>query len=278
LTIDYSVTRRALALGALDSITGWYAKEWANSTIEMPILKRGTTLTGLPIGSYAKYDKSGFTQDPIAEGDQIIDSFGNYYEVESVEDITIGDSLYSFECQLTRLTVPYDRPATSGTWHKDATLTPQETDVRYRTKYWMGTLPVTPITLYKDDGATQASYILSFANADYPIIKVFVNKGRDLIFSIDTGESEGLIQADRSAYGYDESVPIELFAINKVGITATNLIEQGYQELRRIAETYPTGSVRRTGRMTETTKSLGATSFYMFSQKYMLEYTREKVA
>jgi hypothetical protein len=164
----------------------------------------------------------------------------------------------------------YDRPATSGTWHLDSDSL--KTDVRYRQRLFLSD-HLSSADITKDD-ASQATYITAFSNADYPITKVFVTKGVDLIFSVDSGESEGLVGHDKSAYAYHESVPIDLFAINKTGITATNLIEKGYQELRRILESYPTGSVRRMGRMTETTRSLG--SPLLFSQKCMVEYTRAK--
>jgi hypothetical protein len=264
------VTRRALSLGAQDTTTGWYAKSFSETTIKMIILPKGSSIIGLPTGNYAKYEHTGFTANTVAEGDEIKDANGSYYEIETVEEAWWLDAFSHFICGLSKMPMHYDRPATSGTWHLDSDSL--KTDVRYRQRLFLSD-HLSSADITKDD-ASQATYITAFSNADYPITKVFVTKGVDLIFSVDSGESEGLVGHDKSAYAYHESVPIDLFAINKTGITATNLIEKGYQELRRILESYPTGSVRRMGRMTETTRSLG--SPLLFSQKCMVEYTRAK--
>lgn len=59
--LSLDVTRRALTLGVRDSTTGWYAKEYTESTIEMLIFTKGTTPSLLPPGSYVRYDALGIT-------------------------------------------------------------------------------------------------------------------------------------------------------------------------------------------------------------------------
>ncbi len=268
-----NVTRRELSLGSQDSVTCSYAKNFTTetyalapspSTIKMIIRPRGQSVIGLPVGNYAKYDMTGFVTDIVKEGDEIIDAQGKYYEIKTVEEEWQLDSFSHRVCSLVKLPLHYDRPATSGTWHLDSG--GLKTDVRYRQKLWISDHLVAG-NLSKDDGS-QASYLLCFANPDYHMTRVLNTKAIDLVASIDNGEAEAL----PLGIGYHESVPIELFAINKSGITATNLIEKGYQELRRIAETYPLGSLRKTGRMTDTSQSLGST--ILFSQKCVLEYKR----
>jgi hypothetical protein len=267
--LSFDVTRRALTLGSADSTTGWYAKTFSTSTIEMVIVPRSMQRLAFSAGVYPKYEVSAFHLDPVSEGDEIVDSASNYYEVETTEPHYLGDSLYYYETQLTKIPMHYDRPGSSGTWHLDSDSL--ITDVRYRQKEYIQD-HITPAHITKDDGSTLATYIICFGKADYPISHIFVTKGVDLIFNIDIGESEALIQADKTAYAYHERVPITLYAINKTTITATNLIEKGYQELRLIAMTYPEGSVRRVGRARETSTSLG--SPILFSQEVVLEYTR----
>ena len=46
------------------------------------------------------------------------------------------------------------------------------------------------------------------------------------------------------AYGYEEDVPIEIYCIDKSGITGTKLMWKAERELRHVAETYPEGSRR----------------------------------
>ena len=276
MPIDYSVTRRVLSLGAADPITGLYAKDYSTTlTIELIKLPKGATFTIHGVGYHSRYSQTGWTQDPILEGDEILDLVGDYFEVTTVEKLFNGDDFICYECELVKVSPHANRPSTSGTWHKDATTTPQETDVRYRQKYWLNAY-LAPASLLEDDGVTQASYIICFDGADYPIWRVFENKGVDLIFSIGNGEADSLIDHNMKAYAYHETVPIELVAVNKTTITATNLIEQAVQELRRIAETYPTGSLRLLGKMNEANVNMDTMKLY--SQRCILEYTRAKVA
>lgn len=272
MTIDYSVTRRALSLGSADSVTGWYAKVWTETTTEdVIIISKAESYKLVGMGTYVHYDAMGFTQDPFSEGDEIKDSADNYWEVKSQREVYNGDAFIYRELQLAKLPIHYDRPATSGTWHLDSDSA--ITDVRYRQKDFLNTyLSAADIT--KDDGVTLAPYLLSFSKPDYPITMVFVTKGMYLVFSIDNGESEGIIGADKAAYAYHESVPIELFAINRADCTAINLIEKGFSELKRILEDYPTGSIRKMGKITETTEYTNAPILY--SQKCVMEYTRAK--
>lgn len=261
MTLSFDVTRRALSLGSQDSVTGWYTKSFSESTIEMIIVPRSAASLMVGMGLYPKYALSGFTNDVVVVGDEIKDGQNVYYEVKTNEDYYMGDSFIYRECELTKLPIHYDMPTTYGT-------APTVQDPRQRSKVWLDTYLIAG-NLTKDDNSTPASYITCWHDPPYPIEKVLVTKGVDLVFSIATPESEGL----PVGVGYIEHVPITVFTIDKTGITGNKLRWKGESELRRLAETYPTGSLRRPWeRMTPNEKSLGSTTLY--SVKYVLPYKR----
>ncbi len=261
MPISFDVTRRALSLGSIDSITGWYAKTFTETTIEMIILPRGSSFHLLGMGYHAKHTLSGFTQDPIVEGDELYDSANIYYEVKSVEDTYLANTFMFRECELSKLPIHYDMPTTYGT-------APTVQDPRQRSKTWLDKYLIAG-NLTKDDNSTPAPYITCWADPPYPIIKVFEAKGIDLVFSIATPTSEGL----PVGVGYIEHVPITVFTIDKTGISGNKLRWKAEAELRRIAETYPTGSLRGPWeRMNNNEQNLGSTTLY--SVTYVLPYTR----
>ena len=94
------VTRRTLSLGVADGETGWYAKSYANTTIEMVILGRAATLMLIESGLYVKRDAVGLTKTAVIEGDEVMDAASRYYTVESVTPHCVGDLLVFYECQL----------------------------------------------------------------------------------------------------------------------------------------------------------------------------------
>ncbi len=266
LLLKETVILRNLSLGAQDSVTGWYAENWSQKPIEMFIAQKGAgqQLTGM--GIYIGEDAVGVTPSPnVSVGNEIEDANGTFYEVKAVRTIPFTGKTKYQVCDLVKLPLHADRPKTSGTWHLDSASL--KTDARYRQKLYLETYLVAA-DITKDDGVTQASYTLCFAKPNYQISQVFNIKDVDLVFSIGIPESEAL----PLGVGYLEKVPIELFAINKTDVTATNLIEKGYQELRRICETYPLSSLRTLDRLTDNEQNLGSTVLYSVS--YIMRYKR----
>lgn len=260
------MTRRELQLGGADTVTGWFAKNWAETQIEMAVIPRAMRSIALSVGLYPHYEVSGFHLDPVTEGDEVKDSFGDYYEVELTQPNPFGDSLVYYESKLTELPIHYDMPTTYGT---GATVE----DPRHRTKDYLDTYFASlPISLLKNDGATPATHATSWADPPYPIRTVFVTKGIDLVYSIGKGTSAPLIGGDKYAYGYKEKVPITIQAIDKTGISGLNLMWQGERQLRRVVEAYPLGSLRNLETATPKTQSLGSTTLY--SVECGMEYQR----
>jgi len=152
-------------------------------------------------------------------------------------------------------------------------------DPRYRTRDFLEgwTNPATALNnanLTKDDDSTPVSFITAFGSPDYPLTKVFLTKGVDLIFSVGDVTSTPLVGYDKKAYGYDESVPVTVSAIDKAGITGEKLRWKAEAELRRIVEEYPTGSERGLETSTPAEKKLGSTVLYQ--QTFTLNYRRDK--
>jgi len=227
----------------------------------MIILPKGSSLLVLGMGFYARHTLSGFTQDAVLEGDEILDSASNYYEIKSIQEIYMGNTFIYRECELTKLPIHYDMPTTYGT-------APTVQDPRQRSKVWLDTYLIAG-NLTKDDNSTPASYITCWHDPPYPISQVLQTKGVDCVFSIATPNSEGL----PVGVGYIEHVPITVFTIDKTGISGNKLRWKAEAELRRIAETYPTGSLRGPWeRMENTEQNLGSITLY--SVKYVLPYKR----
>ncbi len=262
---NWNVTRRTLVLGSADSKTGWYAKTYTTSTVDMAIYPRNRRQAALNMGFIPHYEISGYCAVPILEGDEVEDAFGNFYAVELVDPYQVGDTFYYNECSLSKLPLHAERPTTSGTWAS-------VDDPRYRMKAWLDTY-LLAANLEKDDASTAATFTVCFDNPDYPIPRVFIDKAVDLVFTVGEPASEPLLNADKSTHSYRETVPVEIFVVNKTGLTAVNLKWQAERELRRIAETYMFSSVR-TIRATAP-RPFNAGSTMISSYQYTINYLRD---
>jgi len=265
MVISVDVTLRSLSLGAQDSITGWYAKTFSESTVKMPTRPKGQAFWVGDIGVYPRFNLSGFTQDDVQTGDEIKDPFLKYYDVHEIADISLGDTFLWRECELVRNDLHYDRPATYGTG-------PTVDDPRYRSidylEHWLD-----PNHLLKDNGSSLATYIYQWEGADYPITKVFQTKDVDLIFSICRTQSTPLVGSE-GVYGYLEKLPIKIWTLNKTGITGENLGYQAETELRKIFEAHPLGSYREINSFKPQPVQLGSLTLYQTQVEF--DYKRGK--
>jgi hypothetical protein len=237
------LTRREQSLGEQDSITGWYAPSYAETTIEGSIQPKGAAFPTLNIGAYARYPHTLFTADVIRVGDEVKDANEEYYIVKSADQFWWLDQFSHYQCELEKRSPYAQPPTTSGTWHLDSSSL--KTDARYRTKLWLETY-LTAANMKLDNGSTNASTIISFDHPPYycPISQVFLTKNVDGIFSIGKEPVQALYTHDHYPYAFIESVPISCYTVNKAGLTATNLLEQMEQEIRHVATDHPLGSIR----------------------------------
>jgi len=234
---DSSVTLRTLSLGARDAWNGWCLKSFAPSTIDMVIVKGGATRMALEVGVMPSIRTKGYSQDPVVAGDQILDAFSVYWEVETVELVPWLDSLGYYESTLGKLPM-WQAEFGTTTWSKT-----RGSDARYRTKFWMDTrLRAAQIT--KDDDSTLADFAVMFSDVPYPMEFEFRTKNLEGIFIIEHPNSTAIRSGDQIIRSYNERVPIHMYAINSTGCSGDALANKMHKELRYICQEYPEGSQR----------------------------------
>lgn len=253
--LDVEVTRRKLQLSATrDSITGWYTKEWVTSTIEMLIMPRTSSFVSAVFGTYARTDFIGFTQDGVEIGDEIQQG-EYYYEVKDHRPQRIADSFSHREVDLTVL--PLHELSYTST-------APTVNDARYNTKDYLETR-ITDANMLAANGRP-LRWIACYSNFDYPFERVFFDKHMEIIFTIDSPDSEPLMQGDLTPYGYEEHTPIHIVTLD------TEINHLAETELRRITKDYSTGSQRALERRGTTVHNYGSTQVY--DTEFLLNYRR----
>lgn len=112
---DADVQLFTLSLGAINSVTGWYKKEWLMSTIHMVILPFGGESTPLRIGTAIGKTAIGYTQGTVLEGDRVyFDLSVDYrkvYEIATRRKWKIGTKTIFYECGLVEVA---GTPETAG--------------------------------------------------------------------------------------------------------------------------------------------------------------------
>lgn len=121
--------------------------------------------------------------------------------------------------------------------------------------------------------SSQVTFIVAYADPDYPLVRVFNDKDVDLVFCVGDPNSKVLLDSDHYPIGYDEAVPITTFCIDKTGITGTKLKWKAEAELRRVCETDPEGSLRNLERIGDHDKDLGSTILH--SREFTMNYKRD---
>lgn len=265
------VTRRELTLGSRDDVLGHCGKVFAESTIKAVIVHNGISPVNLPIGMYARFEHTAFIPDVIHLGDEIIDAQGKYYLVKGVQEMWWLNQFDGYICNLNLIDEHFDRPATSGTWHVDSDSL--KTDNRYRHKLLLDTY-ITTGHLKMDNGTSNADFVVMFSGADYPLKYELgaAYNDIDLIFAIDKGSSTPILNAYKYPYKTGETVTIQTFAINKTGLTAINLLDQAYEEIKEVFTDHPLGSKRRFTRTQLDPKDMGGLTIY--SEIITIEYVR----
>jgi len=189
-------------------------------------------------------------------GDEIKDANGDYYMVKTVDLWWWLDQFSHYQCELEKRSPHALRPTTSGTWHLDSDSV--KTDPRYRHKLWLDD-HLTAANMKLDNGATNATVITCFDGADYPLTQVFINKDVDGVFSVGKTPVEALYSWNHYPYAFIETATIACCAVDKSGLTATNLVEQMEQEIRHIATDHPFGSLHSISRVEHNPIDIGGT-------------------
>jgi hypothetical protein len=260
-----TATLKTLTLGTRDSVTGWPTRSYVDSTITLNLAAKGASTTYTSAGFYGKYDYAAVSSALILEGD-IIEVNGKTYDVIQSNPFPTkrSDGFTWTVCYLVQREFT-QRPDTSGTWHLDSESI--RTDPRNRIKTWLDA--------YLIAGNIAGDYATMFAlpqgEAD-PITRAFLTEDLDCLFTIDKVSASADRDSDKVTYAFTESVPITVYAVNKTAITATNLVEQAEQEIRRIVTAHPLGSVKSIERIDHKPVVLGNVPLY--SSTITIRYRR----
>ena len=147
-------------------------------------------------------------------------------------------------------------------------------DSRYKTKVYLDTY-LTANNMKEDDTVTNATVQVMYSNPNAPMsLHFFGTKNLDAIFTIGHPTTEVYQGFNLKPYKYREEIPINVYAVNKTGITATKLLWQCELELRGIAYSYPggTGVIRVLNRTMPADDYKGG--FFLYSVETLLAYSR----
>jgi len=267
MPITCDVTRRRLTLGTRDTITGWRAKTWEDRTISGILVPGSSLPISTLAGTYVRSDALFSTMDGLLEGEEIETATGQFYEVKTMKERYMGNSFAYRDCELTLLSMhaDVDYSTYTGTFLVD--------DARHRQKafldfYWTA-------ANCEDDTGTALGTIVMYANPDYPLsLELKEPSALDVIITVDKATSKPLRGHDFIPYGYEETVPVDIWSMNKTGVTAVKAVQQCETELRSILETYyAQGSLRGFDKTSDGTKVLGSATLY--NAHYSLVYSRD---
>jgi hypothetical protein len=130
------------------------------------------------------------------------------------------------------------------------------------------------LSITEDDGVSQASCIVAYDLPDYPLHRVFIDKAVDVVFSVGQASSKPVIDDDHYQIGYDETVPITVFCMDKAGLTAAKTLEKAEADLRHTFEDHWAGSIRKLATTKPQTVRIGGT--YFWAMQYDVNYLRDK--
>lgn len=248
---SHDITRRTLTLNPTrDSLTGWYGKIFTEKTVEGLLIPRASTRIAGRAGTYVRTDGLLITADGFQEGDEVKDGFSEYWEVKAIRNFQKGNSFDYRECDLTHLPL-HDLS------YKSVAPSVGEA-VKNTRNYWEAYLD--------GDNLQNHSWITCYDEPDYPLVRVFKDMGIHIIFSITAPNSTPLIGHDQVPVGYKEHVPTHVLTLDR------KLQWVAEAELRRITQSYPTGSQRSLERRSSTVRDLGSARLY--DTEFILNYRR----
>jgi len=241
--LNLQVTRRQLSVTETrDSITGWRQVSFAEDTIKMYIETHGVAASQLPAGVYVREDAVGISYDYLDVCDQIVTSTDVYFEVESRQDHWLANSFLYHEYQLHELPLRQEdiQISTVSTWKTSPA------DPRSRTKLYLDEY-LNDSAIVDNDG-TQLDYAVIFNDPPYHLRHEFRTAHTPIygLYIINQPtNSEALLNANQTPYGYDEDVPIEICTVDSLNVTGVALNWRMEAELRKVLEEHPTGSQRK---------------------------------
>ncbi len=93
--------------------------------------------------------------------------------------------------------------------------------------------------LLLDDGETEMNILIAKDLPNYLLTYVFDLRNIDLIFSVGGENSKAIMDGNSGlTIGYNERVPVTMYTVDKIGLTATKALQQAKKELRAELEAY----------------------------------------
>jgi len=146
-------------------------------------------------------------------------------------------------------------------------------NARQRTKVYLDSY-WTPANTLKDDSVSQLGTEIMYAWPPYGLdLELKAPSVVDVVLALEQSTSHPILDFDGAAIGYNESIPIKIRSMDKTGVTATLAIEQAENEVRRILEVYPSGSIRMLERTRPATRMLGQE--WLWGADYVMTYERD---
>ena len=103
-SVNVDATHRSLSLGVRDSVTGWRAKNFSESPIEIIIIPQGASQLQLVAGVLSLYNPVGVTDADVKVGDEIETNSHIFYEVKTVTSFPAeATTTWYNKCDLTEL-------------------------------------------------------------------------------------------------------------------------------------------------------------------------------
>lgn len=133
----------------------------------------------------------------------------------------------------------------------------------YLETYW------TAANVTLDDAVTYAQWVVMYGRQVNDVHRILMDMAVDVLLTVEEPEpATALLNSDLTPYGYKQLLPVRAWCIDKfmpnMSQTVTGTILKGKVEieLRRILETYPTGSQYRLEQTRSVDQELGMDRVY----------------
>jgi hypothetical protein len=260
------------AYGGRDLETGWRRFEYKEQSCINGIMvpKNAPRLVGTARSSGIciddEFDGLVLTVDALGWKDRVLWK-GRLYEVASVEERL---DRYSFEYRIGNL---IELRGKAG--EECALFSEKVANAQNQVRTFLA-VHLNADNITKDNGSEKAVYCVIYADPNYSVLQEFsaFDDPVDGVYAVGVPRTEPLFSCDKTVYGYDESVPLFTYTIDKVGITSARLESKMGTELRRVCETHSIGTQYR-GRLESwgrTKKQIGSAVLYI--AEYVLNYRR----
>jgi len=283
MTLDFAITRNILTVGNRDTVTGWRIITWIEDSteftgdpVEAYVESKGTAISYMPPGVYAREDAVAISYHYCELYDQIITQLGTRFQVIGKEEKTLANTSLYYVFQLRELPTWQASP-TSATW-KTA-----PSDPRSRTKIFLDAYLDT--SAFTDNTDTEVNVVVVFADLPYPLYLEFRNTSTPVYGLILVGEPSNATPhidlVDNTPYEYVEDVPITVCTMDSTNCSGMALKWKIEAELRKVLEEHgnqppaSTGTYRNLTKRGDRTVRMGEETLYM--TEWMMQYIRDVV-